>query len=64
MFKGYCFNEDGTHTIPVEIDSAKQAVDYCVRLMEIAYEVRVTDDDDYIVVHAKNGKLIFPEVSN
>lgn len=64
MFKGYCFNEDGTYTSPVEIDSPKQAVDYCVGLMEIAYEVRVIDEDDYIVVQAKQGKLIFPDVCN
>lgn len=44
MFFGYCFDEQGYHT-PAD------AYRYCLRLHHEWNEIRITDEDDYCVMH-------------
>jgi hypothetical protein len=62
MFKGYCFFEDGSHTEAVHFDTAEQAVDYVYLQMGLQHEVRIVDEDDFTVIYAIKGEIVFPEV--
>ena len=61
MFKGYCYFEDGTHTKPVTLESGADAVRYCELQKLIQHEVKIMDEEDYCVLHAIKGKIVFPE---
>lgn len=60
IFYGYCFFEDGTYTPKVTLNSVYEAVNYVRLQMILQYEVKIVDQDDCIVIHAKEGKIIFP----
>lgn len=63
MFKGYCFIEDGMHTPAVHLHTPEDAVRYCQLQMMVQHEVIIIDDDDCIVLHAKDGRIIFPRAN-
>lgn len=61
MFYGYCFPEvDGWHTPKVELETPQEIWSYLRLQKKIFEEVRITDQDDYTVAHALNGKIVFP----
>jgi hypothetical protein len=60
MFKGYCFLKDGSYIEPVNLKDEEEAVNYCSIQMSMHHEIRIVDEDDCIVLHAKKGKIIFP----
>lgn len=64
MFLGYCFNRDGKYGQPVFLDTPQEAFDYVMLQKDRFPEVKVTDLDDYIVLHAKDGKIVFPKPNN
>ena len=64
MFKGYCFMVDGTHTPAVELKGVEEAFRYANLQKQLFYEVRIVDEDDYTVIHARKGKIIFPEIKD
>ncbi|WP_027416489.1 hypothetical protein [Aneurinibacillus terranovensis] len=61
MFSGYCFVEkNGWHCPPVRLNSAEEVWSYVQLQKRIFSEVRITDADDFIVVQALEGKVVFP----
>lgn len=62
MFKGYCFiQKDGEYCPPVNLKNAEEVAHY-VNLQKLLFpEVRITDRDDFTVVHALDGKIVFPD---
>ncbi|MDQ7094172.1 hypothetical protein REC12_11285 [Desulfosporosinus sp. PR] len=61
MFKGYCFIEkDGAYCPPVELKDANEVFSYVDLQKKLFPEVRITDNGDFCVVHAVNGKIVFP----
>lgn len=61
MFYGYCFpKEDEWHTPKLKLDSQEAVWNYLRLQKKIFEEVRITDEDDYIVAHALRGKIVFP----
>lgn len=63
MFRGYCFMEDGIHTDAVHLNTPEDAIKYCQLQMMIQHEVMIVDDDDYVVLHVKEGRIIFPRTN-
>ena len=62
MFKGYCFVEvNGSYCPAVELKDAQAAVAYVNLQKNIFPEVRIVDEDEYIVLHAVDGEIIFPK---
>ena len=61
MFQGHCFIEkDGDHCPPVKLKDANEVYSY-VNLQKVLFpEVKITDDQDFCVVHALDGKIVFP----
>ncbi len=62
MFKGYCFFEDGSHTEAVNLKNAEEAVRYVLLQKGIQHEVRIVDENDFIVMHAIRGEVVFPKI--
>jgi hypothetical protein len=61
VFYGYCYTEKGgRHTPRVNLETAEDVFRYVNLQKGIFPEVRITDDDDYIVVHALDGKIVYP----
>ena len=54
---------DGMYTAAVHLNTPEDAVRYCQLQMMIQYEVMIVDDDDYAVLHAKEGRIIFPQAN-
>lgn len=64
MFKGYCFMVDGTHTPSIDLKDAEEAFRYVNLQKHLFYEVRVVDKDDFTVLHALKGEIIFPTMKD
>jgi hypothetical protein len=61
VFYGYCFPErDGWHTPSVTLTSPGQVFNYVNLQKRLFDEVRITDSDDFLVVQALGGKVVFP----
>ncbi|MGC7872592.1 hypothetical protein ACPUYX_13815 [Desulfosporosinus sp. SYSU MS00001] len=61
MFKGYCFIEkDGQYCPPVDLKDANEVYSYVTLQKKLFPEVRITDESDFCVVHALDGKVVFP----
>lgn len=61
MFKGYCFIEkDGAYCPPVELKDASGVYSYVNLQKRMFPEVRITNNEDFCVVHALDGKVVFP----
>ncbi|PFJ97674.1 hypothetical protein [Bacillus cereus] len=62
MFKGYCFIEkDGQFCPAVNLVNAQETWNYVNLQKRIFPEVRICDEDDFTVVHALDGKIVFPQ---
>lgn len=63
MFKGYVsvdiMGERETMP-PVKLRDAKEVANYVRLQMRLFPEVVIVDDEDYTVVHAVDGKVVFP----
>lgn len=60
MFKGYCFMENNGNYCPaVNLRNAKEAWSYVNSQKMLFPEVRIVDEDDYIILHVINGKIVF-----
>lgn len=61
MFRAYCLNpEGGSWTPPVHLDTAAQAYTYCGLHHRWAHEIRVCDEEDFVVLHVVDHVLICP----
>jgi hypothetical protein len=64
-FFGYIYNADGYHPGPVELGTQTQLYNFLDRLARVAIaekrEVIVTDNMDFCVFQAKDGKVIWPD---
>lgn len=61
-FWGYCFETiGGKYYPPVTLFGPEEVYNYVNLQKRFFDEVRITDEDDYLVVHALKGKIIFPE---
>lgn len=61
MFYGYCFVEkNGRHTPPVRLSTVEEVWSYVNIQKNLFPEVRIADEDDFTVVHALDGKIVFP----
>ncbi len=61
-FKGYCFIEkDGEYCPPMNLKSVEEVHNYVMLQKQLFPEVRITDSGDFTVVHALDGKIVFPE---
>ncbi|MDD3350188.1 MAG: hypothetical protein PHC40_04945 [Eubacteriales bacterium] len=63
MLKGYIFEPDGTHTPAVSLADAEAAVAYARLHGAFCHEVRIVDEDDYIIIQVIRGRLVFPVIS-
>lgn len=61
MFYGYCLTPVGW-TPPVRLENAAQCFSYAMLQARFWEEVRVVDDEDYIVLHIKEQEQIFPGI--
>lgn len=61
MFLGYCFDKDGRYCPPVSLETVEEVFSYVALQKNLFPEIRITDLDDYVVLHVKNGKIIYPE---
>lgn len=59
MFYGYC-RKDDFWTLLVHLETAAQVFCYCCLHHIIFDEVRITDEDDYCVMHVIGDDLVFP----
>ena len=58
---GYCLNPaDGSWTPPVRLESAEAAYRYCALHHGWAPEIRITDTEDFVVLHVVDHVLICP----
>jgi len=61
MFLAYCLNPiDQSWTPPVHCRTAAEAYRYCALHHTYIREIRVTDTDDFIVLHMVNHVLHIP----
>lgn len=60
MFFGYCFDAQGFHTPATKLLTAGDAFKYCLHWHHEWHEVRITDEEDYCVMHVVNHILIVP----
>lgn len=61
MFKGYCFTEiDGWHTPEVILENEEVAIRYALLQRGLFKQVKVVDEDDYIVIETIDGKGAYP----
>lgn len=62
----YEYNTEGRYGKPVRIDNAAQleiAMRTTVRrALDEKREIRITDMDDFLCFHARNGGIVFPPV--
>lgn len=64
MFYGYCripAEAGGGWWPPVTLNSPEEAIRYANLQKGLFPEVRITDADDFIVIQAKDGKIVYPE---
>ncbi|AVQ96952.1 hypothetical protein [Ethanoligenens harbinense] len=59
-FLGYCFDAEGRYPSPVSLHGIEQAVGYFKLQMPLHPRVMITDQRDYCVLEAQNGKITFP----
>lgn len=60
-FLGYCLNPvDGSWTPPVHLDTPEACFRYCALHHRWAPEIRITDEEDFIVLHVENHVLKCP----
>jgi len=62
MFYGYCLNPaDGSWTPPVTLETAVACYQYCAAHHSYIEEIRITDEEDFIVLQVKNHVLRIPQ---
>lgn len=61
MYLAYCLNPaNGSWTPAVHLDTAEAAFRYCLLHYRWTEEIRVCDEEDFIVLHLENGVLKCP----
>lgn len=61
MFRGYCLNPaDGSWTPPVHLDTPEQAYTYCGLHHIWAPEIRICDEEDFVVLEVIEHVLRCP----
>jgi len=61
-FFGYCFETvNGKYYPCVTLIRVEDVWNYVNLHKHLFPEVRITDEDDYLVVHVLYGKIVFPE---
>ena len=64
MFKGYCLAEimgREERMPPVRLESLEECVNYIMLHKAMFKEVLIEDEDEYCILHAVNGKIVFPK---
>ena len=62
MFYGYCLNPaDGSWTPPVTLETAQACYLYCAIHHAYIEEIRITDEEDCIVLHTVHHVLRIPQ---
>jgi len=62
MFYGYCLNPaDGSWTPPVTLATALACYQYCAAHQGYIEELRITDDEDFIVLQVRTHVLRIPQ---
>ena len=62
MYYGYCYpSNDGFYTPKVSLVNPQEVFHYVMLHKGMMHEIRITDDDDFTVVNAIDGQIIFPE---
>ena len=61
MYLAYCLNPaNATWTPPVHLNTPEECFDYCLLHHVWALEIRVTDEDDYVVLHVEAHVMKLP----
>jgi hypothetical protein len=61
MFLGYCLIPiNNTWTPPVRLETAEAAFMYCTLHYKWTDEIRITDEDDFVVLHMEHRTLKIP----
>jgi hypothetical protein len=62
MFLAYCLNPvDQSWTPAVHLKEAVDCFTYCFLHYRWSPEIRVTDEEDFVVLHVENGILKIPQ---
>ena len=62
MYYGYCYPTNDGFYIPKDpLVNPEEVFNYVMLHKNWMYEIRITDDDDFTVVNAIDGQIIFPE---
>lgn len=64
MYKGYCIADIGgvDETMPpVHFNDLESAMRYVMLQKKLFKEVIIEDHEEYCILHAVNGKIVFPE---
>jgi hypothetical protein len=64
MYKGFCVVKIGDkfETMPpVVLEDIEECVNYVMLQKKIVKEVIIADEDEYCIIHAVDGKVVFPE---
>ncbi len=60
-FTGYLFSEiNGRHTDGVNLNSPLACYDFVIKNLAQYPEIRVCDSDDFLIMHALEGDIVFP----
>lgn len=60
-YKGYAFMvKNGEYFPPVTLRNEREVVSWASLHKRFFPEIRVVDEMDYIVLHALDGKIVFP----
>ena len=61
MFLGYCLHPvDGFWTPAVHLATVEEAFRYCILHHHWSLEIRITDEEDFVVLHVENHLLKIP----
>lgn len=64
LFKGYCVASIGgiDETMPpVKLKNLEECVNYVMLHKKFFKEVIIEDNEEYVVLHASNGKVVHPK---
>jgi hypothetical protein len=64
MYKGYCTADimGQLETMPpVKLETLEDCVNYIMLQKQVFKEVIIEDSEEYTILHAVDGKIVFPE---
>lgn len=64
VYKGYCVKKIGNvmeQMPPVKLRNEEESINYVMLHRQVFDEVFIEDSEEYVILHAVNGKIVFPK---